>query len=122
MADRLTQLAGHLKQGGVMAGQVAIITGSAQGIGAECARLFATEGAKVVISDIDAKKSQDTAASINAAVGAGSAIAVPGDLLKADYVEELVKKAAEFGKGKIHVIVNNAGYTWDGVIHKVRCP
>jgi 3-oxoacyl-[acyl-carrier protein] reductase len=35
------------------------------------------------------------------------------------YIPELVKKAAEFGNGKIHIIVNNAGYTWDGVIHKV---
>jgi hypothetical protein len=31
-----------------------------------------------------------------------------------------VKRAAEFGNGKIHIIVNNAGFTWDGVIHKVR--
>jgi 3-oxoacyl-[acyl-carrier protein] reductase len=35
------------------------------------------------------------------------------------YLKELVKKAAEFGGGKIHIIVNNAGYTWDGVIHKM---
>lgn len=40
-------------------------------------------------------------------------------MLDAKYIDELVKKAAEFGEGKIHVIVNNAGFTWDGVIHKV---
>ena len=40
-------------------------------------------------------------------------------MLDDKYIEELVKKAAEFGDGKIHIIVNNAGYTWDGVIHKV---
>lgn len=50
----------------------------------------------------------------------GSALAVPGDMLSDDYINELVKKTAEFGNGKIHIIVNNAGYTWDGVIHKVR--
>ena len=49
----------------------------------------------------------------------GSAIAVPGDMLDAKYIDELVKKAAEFGGGKIHIIVNNAGFTWNGVIHKV---
>jgi hypothetical protein len=38
------------------------------------------------------------------------------------YLKTLVEKAAEFGNGKIHIIVNNAGYTWDGVIHKVYLP
>lgn len=49
----------------------------------------------------------------------GQAIAVPGDILNAEYVDQLVAKAAEFGNGKIHILVNNAGYTWDGVIHKM---
>jgi len=40
----------------------------------------------------------------------GQAIAVPGDMLDAEYLKVLVKKAAEFGNGKIHIIVNNAGY------------
>ena len=34
------------------------------------------------------------------------------------YISSLVKKAADFGGGKLHIIVNNAGYTWDGVIHR----
>lgn len=119
MADRLKQISSHLNfPQGLLAGQVAIITGSAQGIGAECARLFANEGASVVISDIDAEKSKAVANNINA--NGGRAIAVPGDLLKDEYIKELVKKAAEFGNGKIHIIVNNAGFTWDAVIHKVR--
>lgn len=55
MADRAAQIAGHLNYPrGMLAGQTAIITGSGQGIGAECARLFANEGAKVVVADIDA--------------------------------------------------------------------
>lgn len=54
-STRIAQVAGHLNfPKGLLAGQVAIITGSGQGIGAEAARLFANEGAKVVVSDIDA--------------------------------------------------------------------
>lgn len=49
----------------------------------------------------------------------GAAIAVAGDVLDDAYIADLIKKAAEFGGGKIHIIVNNAGYTWDGVIHKM---
>ena len=49
----------------------------------------------------------------------GRATAIPGDMLDAKYIDELVNKSAEFGQGKIHIIVNNAGFTWDGVIHKV---
>ena len=64
-----------------------------------------------------AERAQDVAASINA--NGGSAIAIAGDVLDDKYVTELIKKTAEFGNGKIHIIVNNAGYTWDGVIHKM---
>ena len=60
-ANRAAQVAGHLNYPqGLLAGQVAIITGSGQGIGAECARLFAKEGAKVIVSDIDGGKYQGT--------------------------------------------------------------
>jgi len=116
-SKRIEQIGNHLNfPKGLLAGQVAIITGSGQGIGAETARLFANEGAKVVVSDIDGGKASEVAKSINEA--GGSAIAVPGDMLNDAYLSELVKKTAEFGNGKIHIIVNNAGFTWDGVIHK----
>ncbi|KAI0125516.1 hypothetical protein BJ170DRAFT_435393 [Xylariales sp. AK1849] len=118
MAERIAQIAGQLNYPkGLLAGQVAIITGSGQGIGAEAARLFANEGAKVVVSDIDGKKAQAVADSINSS--GGKAIAAAGDMLDDAYLKTLVKSAADFGNGKIHIIVNNAGYTWDGVIHKM---
>ncbi len=117
MSDRLTQLASHLNYPrGLLAGQVAIITGAGQGIGAECARLFANEGAKVVVSDIDGVKAEEVAKRIRE--GGGEALAVQGDLLKDEAIGELVEKAVGWG-GKVNVLVNNAGFTWDGVIHKV---
>lgn len=65
-----------------------------------------------------AEKAEDVAQSIKS--NGGSAVAVSGDMLDSKYIDELVKKAAEFGEGKINIIVNNAGFTWDGVIHKVQ--
>ncbi|KAK3167390.1 hypothetical protein OEA41_010517 [Lepraria neglecta] len=113
---RVAQIAGHLFPKGMLSGQVAIVTGSGQGIGAEAANLFAKEGAKVVVQDIDAAKANAVAKAINDA--GGRATAVPGDMMNAEYINELVKKAAEFGGGKIHIIVNNAGFTWDGMTDK----
>ncbi|XHF97618.1 hypothetical protein AWENTII_001196 [Aspergillus wentii] len=121
MSHRLTQVTNHLNYPtGLLAHQTAIITGAGQGIGAEAARLFANEGAKVIIADIDAAKAEAVAKSINDVPGGGGrALPVVGDILDDKYIETLVKRAAEFGGGKIHVIVNNAGFTWDGVIHKM---
>jgi len=119
MAQRAQQIAGHLNfPQGMLAGQTAIITGSGQGIGAEAARLFANEGAKVVVCDVDSAKADAVTKAINDA-SPNRAISVPGDVTDKAYFDVLVKKAAEFGGGKIHYIVNNAGYTWDGVIHKI---
>ena len=56
-SKRIDQIAGHLNYPkGMLAGQTAIITGSGQGIGAEAAKLFAKEGAKVVVADVDASE------------------------------------------------------------------
>ncbi|KAI5201144.1 NAD(P)-binding protein [Aureobasidium subglaciale] len=117
--DRISQIASHLNYPrGLLENQVAIVTGAGQGIGAETARLFANEGAKVVISDIDGEKANAVAKAINS--NGGKALAVAGDMLDDAYLKTLVEKTAEFGEGKIHIIVNNAGFTWDGVIHKAR--
>lgn len=63
------------------------------------------------------EKSAEVVESINKS--GGSAIAVTGNILDKSYIDTLIKKAADFGSGKINIIVNNAGYTWDGVIHKM---
>lgn len=58
MSHRLTQLTAQLNYPqGMLAGQTAIVTGAGQGIGAETAGAFAKEGARVIVSDIDAGKS-----------------------------------------------------------------
>ncbi|XEU97334.1 hypothetical protein FSHL1_002620 [Fusarium sambucinum] len=118
MAERVAQIASHITYPkGLLAGQTAIITGSGQGIGAEAARLFAQEGAKVVVCDVDSAKAQSVVDGITKF--GGQALAVTGDITDTEYIDQLVKRAAEFGGGEIHIIVNNAGYTWDGVVHKM---
>lgn len=49
----------------------------------------------------------------------GRAIAVIGNMMESGFIANLIQEAAAFGGGKIHIIVNNAGYTWDGMIHRV---
>jgi 3-oxoacyl-[acyl-carrier protein] reductase len=63
------------------------------------------------------EKAQSVTDGINS--NGGSAIAISGDVMDAKYIKDLISKAGEFGNGKIHIIVNNAGFTWDGVIHKM---
>lgn len=96
--------------------RVAIITGSGRGIGKASALLFAQEGAKVVVSDIDAPPALETAEEIKAA--GGEAITFVGDVTSPTFGEEIVKKTIQTW-GSLHILVNNAGFTWDGVIPKM---
>lgn len=100
----------------LLEGKVAIITGSGRGIGRAAAELFARHGAKIVVSDIDAKPADETVAAIQAA--GGEAIALPGDVTEKSFPGLLVNSAIE-KLGGLDIIVNNAGYTWDAVIHKM---
>lgn len=96
--------------------RVAIITGSGRGIGQAAAKLFASEGAKVVVSDIDSAPAEETVGQIKQA--GGEAIAYVGDATADDFADGIVKAAAD-AFGGIHILVNNAGFTWDSTVHKM---
>jgi 3-oxoacyl-[acyl-carrier protein] reductase len=96
--------------------RVAIVTGSGRGIGRATALRFAAEGAKVVVCDIDAEPAEETAADIEKA--GGTAVAYPGDVTAEGFAKGVVEAAAD-AFGGLHVIVNNAGFTWDALIHKM---
>ncbi|HEY1595317.1 MAG TPA: SDR family oxidoreductase, partial [Thermoleophilaceae bacterium] len=98
---------------GVLDGKAAIVTGSARGIGRATAELLVSEGAKVLINDLDGDVAEQAAGEIQ-----GETTVFAGDLTKPDTPDELVKKALD-DFGQLDIIVNNAGYTWDGVVHKM---
>ncbi|MEX3960614.1 SDR family NAD(P)-dependent oxidoreductase [Paraburkholderia sp. EG286B] len=99
-----------------LVGKVAIVSGSGRGIGREIALKLAGEGAAVVVNDLDAEPAQSVVAEIVAA--GGKAVACTGSVTDADFGTRFVGTALkEFGR--LDVIVNNAGYTWDNVIQKM---
>ena len=98
---------------GVLDDKVAIVTGSARGIGRATAELLSEQGAKVLINDLDGDVAEQTASEI-----AGETVVYGGDLTKEGAPDELVQTAID-AWGKIDIIVNNAGYTIDAPIHKM---
>jgi 3-oxoacyl-[acyl-carrier protein] reductase len=98
---------------GVLDGKAAIVTGSARGIGRATAELLAEQGARVLINDLDGDVAEQAASEIG-----GETAVFGGDLTQQGVPDALIQKAVdEFGQ--IDIIVNNAGYTWDGVAHKM---
>lgn len=97
----------------VLTGKTALVTGSARGIGRAIADKLASLGAAVVISDVMADQTAQTAAELS---GRGiKTLAVPCDVTKADEVEAMIQKiVASFGS--LDILVNNAGITRDALM------
>ena len=98
---------------GVLDGRSAIVTGSARGIGRATAELLVSQGAEVLINDLDGDVAEQAAGEIS-----GETTVFAGDLTKPGAPEALVQKAID-AFGKIDIIVNNAGYTLDAPVHKM---
>jgi 3-oxoacyl-[acyl-carrier protein] reductase len=98
---------------GVLDDKVAIVTGSARGIGRATAELLASQGAKVLINDLDKDVAEQAAGEIQ-----GETTVFGGDLTKEGTPDQLVQTAID-AWGRLDIIVNNAGYTLDAPIHKM---
>lgn len=97
--------------------KVAIVTGAGQGIGRQTAMTFAKEGAKVVVADWNEETAKETVDEITKAGGA--ALAVKVDVSNGESVDAMVKQTVDWGGGRIDALVNNAGITKDGLLHKM---
>jgi 3-oxoacyl-[acyl-carrier protein] reductase len=95
-------------------GRVAVVTGSARGIGAGIAKRFAEEGASVAVLDL----AEDAAAATAEGLGAEKAIGVACNVADAASVQAAVSRVVE-ELGKVDVLVNNAGVTRDNLLFKM---
>jgi Dehydrogenases with different specificities (related to short-chain alcohol dehydrogenases) len=101
---------------GKLDGKTALVTGSGRGIGRSLALKLASEGARVVVNDLDADPAHEVVAELRD-MGA-EAVACVGSVTAPDFAERFIKTAVDNFQG-IDIIVNNAGYTWDNVIQKM---
>jgi 3-oxoacyl-[acyl-carrier protein] reductase len=101
---------------GGLDGRVALVTGSARGIGAATARRLAADGAKVAVADLEEAACKDTVDAIAAA--GGTALALGCDVTRRDQVEAAVGRTVE-ALGWLDVLVNNAGVIRDNLLFKM---
>lgn len=102
-----------------LANKVAIITGAAQGIGKGTARLFAQEGARVVVADVDQAKGEETVAEIRAA--GGEASFVHTDVEQEAAIQDMVAFAVD-RYGQLNVLMNNAYWNRGGTVVELERP
>ncbi|WP_064092197.1 3-oxoacyl-ACP reductase FabG [Rossellomorea aquimaris] len=98
-------------------GKVALITGAANGIGFAAAELFAKEGCSVALVDFDSEVGEEKAKSLSE-MSEGKVSFFQGDVAERSSVDSFVKRVREHF-GKIDILINNAGITRDGMIHKL---
>lgn len=97
----------------MISGRTAVITGGAQGIGLSIATLFAENGAKIVIGDLDEAKAKEAADALPT-----DAVGVRCNVTSAEDVQALVDTAVS-AFGSIDIMVNNAGITRDATMRKM---
>ena len=100
--DRLTALSRSIS------GRTAIVTGAASGMGRATARLFADEGARVVLADLGQNRLDPVVDEICERYGDDAAIGVVTDVAHADQLDGLVARTVEWS-GRLDIVVNNAG-------------
>ena len=101
----------------MLADKTCLVTGAGRGIGKGVALLFAREGGRVVVNDLDEDPVNEVVAEIEKA--GGIAVACAGDVMRVDFPDKLIQTAVNAFGPSIDVIVNNAGFTWDSVVHKM---
>jgi 3-oxoacyl-[acyl-carrier protein] reductase len=97
--------------GKIFQNKVAIVTGAGQGIGFEICRQLATQGAQVILNDVEESLAKEAAKAITELKG--NCIAVPGDVSDVDFLQYLVDEAVK-NFGKLDIAVANAGITLFG--------
>jgi NAD(P)-dependent dehydrogenase (short-subunit alcohol dehydrogenase family) len=95
--------------------KVALITGAAVGIGQASAVLFAREGAKVAVVDLDPVEGNNTTNRINDECGAGTAIFIEADVTKEEDCQRMIRMTVQTF-GKLDILFNNAGIVVGGAI------
>ncbi|MFE6755708.1 SDR family NAD(P)-dependent oxidoreductase [Streptomyces sp. NPDC057684] len=101
---------------GKLEGKTALVSGAGRGIGQAIAVKLASEGANVVVNDLDSDPANEVVNKIVA--GGGNAVACPGSVTAPDFAERFVHTATDTFGG-LDIVINNAGFTWDSVIQKM---